>query len=421
MPSARCLGPCLLLAWLAPATALHAEETQEPSVKATAIALPHPGVPEETMVAIMRSLEGGMKRNPRLDMRDLEARLADFAQEIPQSQIETARQALKKGEQALAEGSGATAARGLEEAVAELARVLPYIKKQELADAMAALAVARFESGDHTGGRREFVRLLTWRPDFSYDPVRLPPKYLGLFEEAQHEVERAKLGALRIVSEPEGAQAYVDGRYYGVTPCTADQLPAGDHFVTLKKDGYRKAVMPAEVPGKRERRVEFKLVRSEKYLLVEQTISHVEKILGVAVADAEMDNLRQVLFVDHAAFVRAAASGLTEVQVDVYLYDLRTRRLLSHISRVVPRAQIESHLDTLATNLYTDVNYEGELALPKEKSPPKLAARKPLHKSWWFWTALVVAAGGIAGATTAIVLTQPASCPSGSFCPVIRY
>lgn len=411
----------LLALMFFPCGLAHGEEPAEPLVKATAIAMPHPGVSEDTMAGIMRAVEGGMKKNPRLAMLDLDARLADFAQEIPQGQIEAARQAFKSGTQALAESKISRAVQKLEDAVNELAKVLPYIKKQELADAMNTLAVARIEGGDRAAGKREFVRLLTWRQDHVYDAARFPPQYFTLFTEAQHDVEKAKLGSLRIASEPDGAQAYVDGKYYGITPCTAEQLPVGTHFVTVKKDGYRKAVAPAEVSTKKERRVDFSLARSEKYLLVGQTITNVNKTLGIEVADPSMDNLREILFIDHAVFVRAASSGASDITVNTYLYDLRTRRLLAHVERVISRAKIEAELPSIIPSLYANVSYEGELALPQETALPQQQARKPLVKSWWFWTSLVVVAGGIAGAAAAIALTQPASCPSGSFCPVIRY
>src|SRR5439155_983140 len=84
---------------------------------------------------------------------------------------------------------------------------LPYIKKQELADAMAALAIAQFEGGDKKAGREAFAELLTWRPDYVYDAQKLPPKYSSDFEEAQRQVERAKRAPIAIHSTPEGAQA----------------------------------------------------------------------------------------------------------------------------------------------------------------------------------------------------------------------
>ena len=46
---------------------------------------------------------------------------------------------------------------------------LPYIKKQELADAMMALGAAHFENGDKKEARVTFSRLLIWRSDYKVD------------------------------------------------------------------------------------------------------------------------------------------------------------------------------------------------------------------------------------------------------------
>ena len=55
---------------------------------------------------------------------------------------------------------------------------------------------------------------------------------------------------------------------------------AGKHFVTLKKEGYKKAVAPAQVVARKESLVALPLARSEKYLLVEQARAKVEAALG---------------------------------------------------------------------------------------------------------------------------------------------
>ena len=56
-----------------------------------------------------------------------------------------------------------------------LSKVLPYIKKQELADAMMSLAVAHFENGDKKATKQTLLRLLTWRLDYKYDVNKHPP------------------------------------------------------------------------------------------------------------------------------------------------------------------------------------------------------------------------------------------------------
>ncbi len=387
---------------------------KDPPVKVTTFALPHPDVSEDVMVQVMRALETGLKKNERLEMRDLDARLADFSNEVPQEQVDAARAAMKAGQDALLNLDVPGAVQKLQEAVDGLAKVLPYIKKQELADAMANLAVAYYEGGDKRSGRDTFVRLLTWRADYAYPIDKLPPKYAATFEEAQRTVDKAVRGSLEIVSDPPGAQAYVDGRYIGITPCSTDGQPAGEHFVTFKKEGFKKAVAAAMV-SKKPQKVTVQLSQSEKYLLVQQAQEKIEPSLGQDMLAAEGDDLKQVLGIDHAVFVKASGKG-DKIQVDCYLYDLRTRRRLSTVKKTVPRAELEAQIAQLPSSIYLNVNYEPELVAKKDDLPVQQKQRTPVYKAWWFWTATAAVLAAGAGVAIAIVETRKPGCPDGDSC-----
>ncbi|HZS41150.1 MAG TPA: PEGA domain-containing protein [Polyangia bacterium] len=385
-------------------------------VRVTTFMLDHPGVDETVIPQLMRALDEGLKRNPRLEMKDLETRLAEFAQEVPQDQIDEGRLLLQEGQKALTALELPAAIKKLTQAVDVLSKVLPHIKKQELADAMMALAAAEYENGDKKGAQKTLMRLMTWRSDYKLDTNKYPPDLIAPVEEARKEVEKQKRGSLEIHSEPPAAQAYVDGKYVGVTPTFAEGLPIGEHWVTLKREGYRKAVMAATVNAKLQQLVEVTLERSGKYLLVEQSLKGVEKTLGQAQLDPSADNLKEVLFIDHAVFLRVKPSGAAgSLDVDAYLYDVRTRRRLTRVTRTVPIAEAEKQLSTLASTLYLNVSYEAEIEGPKDAPLPKAQTRTPFYKTWWFWTASGVAVAGIIAA--AILIPRPKDCGGGNFCP----
>ena len=83
---------------------------------------------------------------------------------------------------------------------------------------MMALGASHFENGDKKEAKRTFERLIVWRSDYKVDLAKYPPTILAIVEDVRKEVERQKRGSLEIRSEPAAAQAYVDGRYIGVTP-----------------------------------------------------------------------------------------------------------------------------------------------------------------------------------------------------------
>jgi hypothetical protein len=425
----RALLACMMLA-TAGAAAAQEEPSTTPApaatvtngpqpVRVTTFLLKHPGLDDQALVPVMRALDDGLKRNPRLEMKDLDTRLADFAQEVPQEQIDEGRLLLQEGQKALTALDLPTAIKKLGQAVEVLSKVLPYVKKQELADAMMALGASHFENGDKKEAKRTFERLLIWRSDYKVDLGKYPPTILAIVEDVRKEVERQKRGSLEIRSEPPAAQAYVDGRYIGVTPCFADGLLTGEHWVTLKKEGFKKAVMAAQVSSKVQQLVSLPMERSTKYLLVAQALEGVEKSLGETTLDASADNLKEVLFIDHAVFVRAAAAAPGTVKVDSFLYDLRTRRRLTRVTKTVPAARAEKELSTLASALYLNVSYEAELVETKDAPPPKPYVRPPVYKTWWFWTAAGVAVTGVVlGATLA---PRPKDCGNGNFCFGVVY
>ena len=388
-------------------------------VRVTTFLLKHPGLEDQPLVAVMRALDDGLKRNPRLEMKDLDTRLADFAQEVPQEQIDEGRLLLQEGQKALTALELPAAIKKLAQAVEVLSKVLPYIKKAELADAMMALGAAQFENGDKKEAARTFARLLVWRSDYKVDLNHYPPAILTVVEDVRKEVDKQKRGSLEIRSDPAAAQAYVDGRYIGVTPTFADGLIVGEHWVTLKKEGFKKAVMAAQVSSKVQQLVSIVMERSTKYLLVEQALAGVEKSLGETSLDPSADNLKEVLFVDHAVFVRAAAAGAGQIRVDSFLYDLRTRRRLTRVTKTVPAARAEKELQTLASSLYLNVSYEAELVESKDAPPPKPYVRAPFYKTWWFWTAVgagVAVAGGAVGTYYGVTSAQAARCVDGTHC-----
>jgi hypothetical protein len=390
-----------------------------PAVPVTTFLLEHQGLDEQALVPVLRTLDDGLKRNPRLDFKDLDTRLADFAQEVPQEQIDQGRQLLSDGQKAMTALELGPAIRKLEQAIEILSRVLPYIKKAELADAMMALGAAHFENGDKREARTTFLRLLTWRGDYHVDVNKYPPALLVAVEDARKEVEKTRRGSIEIRSEPAAAQAYVDGRFVGVTPTFSEGLPIGEHWVTLKKEGYKKAVMPATVSAKVQQLVSFVLERSSKFLLVEQGLKSVEKSLGAQQLDASADNLKEVLFVDHGIFVRVTAAAPGFMKVDSFLYDLRTRKLLARVTRDVKQGEAEKSLQPLASQLYMNVSYDAELQAPKDAPPPKVVERRKFYKTWWFWTACGAAVTGVVlGATLA---PRTKDCGNGNFCFAVTY
>ena len=75
-------------------------------------------------------------------------------------------------------------------------------------------------------------------------------------------------GALVVVSEPEGADVYLDGAYRGKTKLTLEDVLAGTHQVTFKKTGYHEEERPVGVIYKETATLEVTLKEKPGSLLI---------------------------------------------------------------------------------------------------------------------------------------------------------
>ncbi len=371
---------------------------------------------------LSRGLERALKKNKKLSIKDKDLLLAEFAGEVPQDAVGEAR-ALKQGaEQLLSQERWKDAAEKLTGAESAFEKVLAFAKKNELADVQFLLGVAYAGAGDKKKALAAFTRLQVWRPKYVVDTEKYA-SVLPLWEEARKAIDKAGRGSLDVNSDPDGVMAFVDGKYVGVTPTSADALAIGDHYVTLKLEGYQRKVVKAKVDPQYQELVTETLPKSEKYLLVEQSLGRARNALGNERADVSMLDLRTFLFIDQAVFVRVTPGKKGVLELDAYLYDLRSKKRLGQVlggQIPVGEASSSGTLDDLATGLYHGVRYDGKGAEPivRKKHPQHGGGGSHFYQSWWFWTAVGV---GVTAAVTPFVyrdLASPAgpSCPSGTTC-----
>ena len=298
-------------------------------------------------------------------------------------------------------GQAVEAEEQLQQAVAALEPHLAFVKKNILAQASMALGVAQAQRGNKTQAVMTFLELLVWRPKLGYDTARFPSRFLPLWIKAHKAMKKRPKGSAELRTTPPGAKAYVDGRFVGVTPNTAFGLRAGTHFATYKMAGYVKAAQKITVSGQVQQRYNKELNRSDKFLLLKQTLNNVKADLGQEKATATMVDLRSFLFIDQVVFARVLPGEEDDqVTIKAYLYDLRSRTRLNQASSTMAMAAA-GDLTELSRSLYLHARYDGTLATPEEPAPPPPAKRTPIYATWWFWTAIGV---GVAGVVTAGLL-----------------
>jgi hypothetical protein len=81
--------------------------------------------------------------------------------------------------------------------------------------------------------------------------------------------EAPRLGTLRIDTDVPGAQVFIDRRFIGTTPVTADDIEPGTHQLNLTAEGFDGIAQTIEVePGTRDLTVRFREVRLDAAIAV---------------------------------------------------------------------------------------------------------------------------------------------------------
>jgi hypothetical protein len=385
------VGGVFFLAVAAPARGAPAK------TKVTVFLVPAKGFKTHTLVRVSRAMSKALRKNAKLDMEDSDKLLVQFSGEAPNADIAEAERLYNQGVTQLQAGDTAGALQSLETSYTAYVRVLAYVKKKKVARAALARAVAQAESGMQAEALANLKRLLTWRPHMRFDTKRFNARHIPLFERARTHVKRLKRGSVELSTEPAGAKAYVDGRFMGVTPTVVYGLKVGEHYATFKKPGFVKAAQKIQVSPKAQKQYSQELRRSDKFLLLKQSLAAARQGLGRARANAGMTDLRSFLYIDQVVFVTVGYGGPGSLSLQAYLYDLRSKLRLN-TTTVTVDTQTLAGVETLATNLYLNARYDGSLEAPPEAPPPPPKKRTPLYAAWWFWAAVGV------GVATAIVL-----------------
>lgn len=380
-------------------------------------------LPAATRATLQVTMERALEGDERLEIVDQDTELAKQAGQVPIEAISEARGLARAGEELLRRGKAEPARIKLEQASRHLAEVLAWTSKQELARAQFLLGAALAVDGEKKAAIAAFVALLAWRADFVADPEIWPEKVLPLWEKAQQKVTKLDGGSIEISSSPEGAMAYVDGRFVGFTPTVVEGLPAATHYVTVRMYGRTRSVTAVKVSDKRPSTLEVTLEPSPDIDRLRDSIDAIAAGVGKEQANAEIQaafgDLSELLLVDHAA-VLVAPDGAGPYQG--YVYAVEGGTLLAKAQLELGERDPEDAFAELAVDLYEQISFE-----PKEAPPPKKPGRKgkktPFYAKWWFWSAV----GAVVVSSVAVPLLlrddgpPEIGCPPGDSCGTVIF
>jgi hypothetical protein len=393
---------------LTPAAARAQED--DPTVSVAVFVVGSGSLSSAHEATLLLTMEKALESDRRLVVIDRDRALAERAGKVPDDVISEARGLLESGEAMLRAKRAGPALVRLQAAESQLEQHLAWVSKNELARAQFLVGAAHAVLGNQPAAVAEFVKLQVWRPDFVVDTEVHPGAVIPLWEQAKAQTAKLAGGSIEIKSKPDRALAYVDGRFVGFTPTTAEGLLAGGHYVTLRKVGFVRQVVRVTASGKQQQEVKGTLQAVPGADDLGDQSRAVAAALGDSRGPGEISVIGAVLEADHLLFVRVPASGAAG-KYEAFLYNVASRRrLAAATAEADPEKEIETTFADLGRALYAQVVF-------KPKPKPKKKAAGPRKDSvwsrWWLWTGLGVAAA----VAIAVPITISVTGDSGPTCP----
>lgn len=332
-----------------------------------------------------------MATDLQLNVSDWNRLLLSFSARIPSAALERATTAQSEGLALLQQRDYRAAQISLQHAASLLEQHLAHAPKRQLAEIQLALALVAARLGQHDRADQLLRALLTWRPHLDGGAqLPLPRDLRQRLRHIRQQLARSATFPLEVISSPAGARVYVDGSFVGETP-TRIALHPGRHYVAVKRRGFLKQLVAAQVAERDDNRLRVTLTRLDQYLLVDRALEQARIAVGKPQLPTRVTDLRSVLFIDQAVFVRPQLRGnTTRLRAD--LYDLHSGRQLASASAILdgtPQGDRNAYA-ALAAALYAQA---GVARTPKGHFR---STTKPFYRRWWFWAATAAVVGGAA-------------------------
>jgi len=362
-----------------------------------------PGVNIKVVDRLIFRIKRGLKKNKRLKLVRPARVLARFSGDLPLDSLRNSRKKLKLGYALLEQKFYRRAITAFNMSLVSMMKALAYVKKSRLVMAQFGLALAYYHSHLRAQTLRMLKKLLTWRPVLRVNRSTLPKGFLRLLRKARRVVKKRPRGQFILRTRPVGAKAYLNGRSIGRTPIDLEGVPAGTHYLTIRKRGYLKLAETVRLsPGRKKLDLEYALKRSRKYVLLEQALERSWPDFGKARATPAMQEIKTLLLIDQIVLVKPQVPRDGGVRIEACVYDLRTGNRLKQLGATLKKPKYKARV--FAKALYAGLMYDGSLHDPGKEKAPDLGGPTPIYKRWWFWVSI-----GAAVVATTIGIAVPVS------------
>lgn len=292
----------------------------------------------------------------------------------------------------------------------------------KLVQVMQYAGAAAVRSGDYRKGIRWFHRASILDPEAPLDARGVSGATRDLYDRVRKRATGLPPSDLRVLSTPDGASVYIDGRFMGVTPAVVPVSLPGTHLLRVEKDGYIREGRDVEVlPGPTEE-VTLTLRPTKKKDRFEELLAGALPLLnGDDDAKPALGKLAKTLGVESIILGRLEPRGEENVLLIACEYDAEGEPVGEAANRVFAyrdagfRRGAAEFFDTLlagdgaldpAARKLPAAPPQGESAVA---SLVEIDEGPPIYATWWFWTGVGVVTAG--GATAGVIAALPEEAP----------
>ncbi|GEM_PF-3535139 len=155
--------------------------------------------------------------------------------------LEKADQAAITGREMLASGSNMTSAIKLLTGAIRLyeANFVELADFTKLVDAYQRAAMAALGTGQKKRALLYVLKALTLQPTFVVDARKANKNLQTLVTRARARLAKKSFGVIKVEATKPGSSVFIDGVKLGTAPLEAKDLPVGQHFIQVKKEGAK--------------------------------------------------------------------------------------------------------------------------------------------------------------------------------------
>lgn len=136
--------------------------------------------------------------------------------------------------------------------------------KSDQIQAHLHLGFAYIAKGKRIDAVVEFAKAINLDPEINLDPKTYSSKIISVF----NETKQSLVDSLTVVSNPGGADVFLDGKKVGVTPVKISGVLVGERSLTIVKDYYQPKSLTVQVYKAEENRVEVQLEKAEVEIML---------------------------------------------------------------------------------------------------------------------------------------------------------